>query len=1018
MASSFSASASIPARKYDVFISFRGEDTHNNLRRGDEICSSLLKAIEESKLSVIVFSENYASSKWCLDELVKILECKEMNGQTVIPVFYHVNPSHVRNQTETVGDSIGELELVTEKMEKVKRWRAALKEVATLTGWDSRNIRSESELIEAIAGDILNKLYKMSPGHSMNLVGIEEHIKRTESLLCMDSQEPPSLAVAFTKDCLRRKKVLIVLDDVDNSRQLQELSLGVHDLFGPGSKILVTSRDKQVLIKNGVDAIYKVQGLNNHDALRLLSLNAFKKNCPKRDHIELLERMVDYAKGNPLALIVLGSSLYDRSKEKWYSALNKLGKVPNPEIQRVLRISYDGLDGEQQQIFLDIAFFFNGAECNHAVKVLDSCYSSLQFDLSILIDKSLITISQNTLEMHDILQEMAYSIVREESKNPGKRSRLCDHEDIYHVLKKKKGTEAVEGICLDISKMPEMHLESDTFARMNSLRFLKFYHPFYFMDSKDKVHLPLSGLKYLSDELKYLHWHRFPAKSLPQNFCAENIVDLTLHSSRVEQLWTGVQDLLNLRWIDLSRSTYLLEIPDLSRAKNLEYIDLSFCESLLEVHSSIQHLEKLEILILSGCKNLGIVPKRIESKFLRILDLSHCKKVRKCPEISGYLEELMLQGTAIEELPQSISKVKEIRILDLSGCSNITKFPQIPGNIKQLRLLWTVIEEVPSSIEFLATLGVLEMNFCEQLSSLPTCICKLKCLERLELSYCPKLESFPEILEPMESLKCLDLSGTAIKELPSSIKFLSCLYMLQLNRCDNLVSLPSFIEKLPVLKYLKLNYCKSLLSLPELPPSVEFLEAVGCESLETLSIGKESNFWYLNFANCFKLDQKPLLADTQMKIQSGKMRREVTIILPGSEIPGWFCDQSMGSSVAIKLPTNCHQHNGFAFGMVFVFPDPPTELQCNRIFICECHARGENDEHHDVIFNLSTCAYELRSVESDQMLLLYNPCEFVKRDCISQYSGKEISFEFYLDEPSGLQNRCKVKRCGVYLLDE
>lgn len=119
------------------------------------------------------------------------------------------------------------------------------------------------------------------------------------------------------------------------------------------------------------------------------------------------------------------------------------------------------------------------------------------------------------------------------------RSKLCI-ANLFSALRY-QGTEAVEGICLDISKMPEMHLESDTFARMNSLRFLKFYHPFYFMDSKDKVHLPLSGLKYLSDELKYLHWHRFPAKSLPQNFCAENIVDLTLHSSRVEQLWTGVQ---------------------------------------------------------------------------------------------------------------------------------------------------------------------------------------------------------------------------------------------------------------------------------------------------------------------------------------------------------------------------------------------------------------------------------------------------------------------------------------------
>ena len=109
----------------------------NSLRRGEEICSSLLKAIEESKLSVIVFSGNYASSRWCLDELVKILECKEMNGQTIIPVFYQVNPSHVRNQTETVGDSIGEHELLTENMEKGEEMESCL-EVATLTGWDSR----------------------------------------------------------------------------------------------------------------------------------------------------------------------------------------------------------------------------------------------------------------------------------------------------------------------------------------------------------------------------------------------------------------------------------------------------------------------------------------------------------------------------------------------------------------------------------------------------------------------------------------------------------------------------------------------------------------------------------------------------------------------------------------------------------------------------------------------------------------------------------------------------------------
>ncbi|BBG96727.1 Disease resistance protein TIR-NBS-LRR class family [Prunus dulcis] len=104
---------------YDVFLSFRGEDTRTNftdhlykalcdkgiytfidreLVRGEEIPPALVKAIEESRISVIVFSENYASSRWCLDELVKILQCKQSKQQVVLPIFYKVDPSHVRNQ--------------------------------------------------------------------------------------------------------------------------------------------------------------------------------------------------------------------------------------------------------------------------------------------------------------------------------------------------------------------------------------------------------------------------------------------------------------------------------------------------------------------------------------------------------------------------------------------------------------------------------------------------------------------------------------------------------------------------------------------------------------------------------------------------------------------------------------------------------------------------------------------------------------------------------------------------------
>ena len=157
------ASSSRNNKKYDVFVSFRGEDTRDNftshlysalsrqniqtfiddqLNRGDEISESLVNAIEASAISVIVFSEGYASSRWCLDELVKILECKKYYAQIVIPVFYRVDPSDVRNQTGSFGDSFSKLEeRLKENTEKLQSWRNALNEAASLSGFHSLNMR-------------------------------------------------------------------------------------------------------------------------------------------------------------------------------------------------------------------------------------------------------------------------------------------------------------------------------------------------------------------------------------------------------------------------------------------------------------------------------------------------------------------------------------------------------------------------------------------------------------------------------------------------------------------------------------------------------------------------------------------------------------------------------------------------------------------------------------------------------------------------------------------------------------
>ncbi|KAJ6855743.1 disease resistance protein RPV1-like [Populus alba x Populus x berolinensis] len=130
---------------------------------------------------------------------------------------------------------------------------------------------------------------------------------------------------SFVRERLRRKKVFIVLDDVDDFMPLEEwkdLLDGRHNSFGSGSKVLITSRDKQML-KNIVDETYEVEGLNYEESLQLFSSKALKNCKPTIDHRELIEKIVSHVQGNPLALIDLGSSLYGKSTVEWCSALNK-----------------------------------------------------------------------------------------------------------------------------------------------------------------------------------------------------------------------------------------------------------------------------------------------------------------------------------------------------------------------------------------------------------------------------------------------------------------------------------------------------------------------------------------------------------------------------------------------------------------------------------------------------------------------------------------------------------------------
>ncbi|XP_028955994.2 TMV resistance protein N-like [Malus domestica] len=846
----FSPSSSSEGRwKYDVFLNFRGEDTRKifvghlykaldqkaintfidaeELRKGNDL-SELLTALSNSRLSIVVFSENYASSTWCLKELVQIMECMDTHKQIVVPVFYQVNPSDIRKLEGSFAEAFAKHEHHSNvDVKEVQSWRSALARATDLSGWDSQNYKDDAKLIEDIVDDIFNKLIHVSSSKDNGLVGMDYHIDEMNLLLRPGVNDVfavgiwgmggigkttiaravyDEIACQFEACCflenvkegfsnkgavhmqevllsrilkekmrslgtldrgskmimerLRRKKVFIVLDDVDKLSQIEDL-LGKQHSFGGGSRIIITTRDMQLL--SGVDAVYKPKNLSEPEALELFRQYAFRTNQSTTDYDRLSRLALQHAHGVPLALKILGALLDNRSVREWEDVLKKTKKTQLMGIQDVLRKSFDGLDDSEKDIFLDIACFFKGMEKDYVTKILDSCGFYPHSGLGVLVNRTLITISDyDTLEMHDLLQEMGWEIVRQESnKEYGRRSRLWIYEDVHRALTQNTATEAVEGITLDLANSEEVYFETEAFVRMKKLRLLKIHcsrsvvyaswehlsHP------NDDCKQHMSGdLKFLSHELRCLLWHGCPLKSLPSNFHPKNLIDLEMPYSQIEQLWEGTEHLEMLEVIDLRHSQYLNKTPDITEAKNLEILNLEGCTSLTEVH------------------------------------------------------------------PSSRIHMKSLKTLVLSGCSNLVKFPEISGSMQELSELYldqTAIEELPSSIRILTGLVTLNLKRCRELKSLPSSICQLKSLRYLTLSGCPRLKEFPEIEEDMEGLRELHLDGTSITRIFPSIERLQGLVILNLKNCKSIVCLPDSICNLAYLTRLTVSGCSRLCHLPE-----------------------------------------------------------------------------------------------------------------------------------------------------------------------------------------------------------
>ena len=241
---------------------------------------------------------------------------------------------------------------------------------------------------------------------------------------------------SILKKRLCHKRVLLVLDDVNKLDQLNALC-GSCKLFAPGSRIIITTRDKHILRRDRVDKTYLMKEMDESESLELFSLHAFKQTSPTEDFSKISRNVVKYSGGLPLALEVLGSYLFDREILEWICVLEKLKIIPNDQVHKKLKISYDGLnDDTEKSIFLDIACFFIGMDRNDVIHILNGCGLFAEIGISVLVERSLVMIDdKNKLGMHDLLRDMGREIIREKSPNePEERSRLWFHEDVVDVL--------------------------------------------------------------------------------------------------------------------------------------------------------------------------------------------------------------------------------------------------------------------------------------------------------------------------------------------------------------------------------------------------------------------------------------------------------------------------------------------------------------------------------------------------------------------------------------------------------
>uniref|UniRef100_A0A7N2LAN2 Uncharacterized protein n=2 Tax=Quercus lobata TaxID=97700 RepID=A0A7N2LAN2_QUELO len=680
---------------------------------------------------------------------------------------------------------------------------------------------------------------------------------------------------------LRLKRVLIILDDVDNADQIETL-LGQCECFAFGSRIILTTRNKSLLTdRNGLSThFYEVEELDEDEAIELFRKHAFLSNKVPEDYLEPVKQAISYAKGLPLALKVMGCDLCGKPIDEWNEAIDYYETNLHENIQKILRRSYEGLTEDEKNIFLDIACFFKGYDMSYNMikEVLEAC-GLKPYGIRKLIGKCLLTTDRDCyyLSMHDLLQQMGMDIVRQEApQNPGERSRLWSFEEVLGVLTEDMGSDKIRSMILRSPKSePEEVQLKAQFCKMKNLRLLLI---------RD-VRCCNGPLECLPNGLSLLDWPEYPFSSWPPNFSPKKLVVLKIPFILLKEPVLK-QNFVSVTYVDFSRCNLITKIPNLSMTPNVTTLKHQWCTNLVEIDDSVGRLDKLKEWDLQGCGKLETLPNCLTMKSLTSFHLVDCKRIKKFPNILHEMKDvkyLHLPGNCTNELPLSFGKLIGLKGLYISSNSGEAHLPGSIYNLQNIKEL-----DFDGNVIFPKNVEIDRQPMCNSPG------CSSKCV-------------FPR-------LKQLRFFGCTIR---SEIEFiLNYCCPLQLEELvingSKVVTLPGSMSRFERLHDLLIHYCDEFQEIPRLPHSIRRVEVVHCHSLDLQSffqllleiMGLPPNLPpCLGVASYMLRSQLRLVHSSPMFICYLDVLCEYSFEVTGDEndIPSWFNHQRDGNIISFSI---------------------------------------------------------------------------------------------------------------------